>query len=423
MRSISLPNNEVVALVDCNNFFASCERVFRPDLIGKPIVVLSNNDGCVVARSNEAKALGIGMGVPYFKVKDLCESKGVKVFSSNYQLYGDFSDRVMQSLRMLAPEIEVYSIDEAFLNLNGLDDPVSFAKHIRACIFKWTGIYVSIGIARNKTLAKVANFYAKKSNGVFSLLDADERVNALRDFPIEEIWGIGRNLAIKLRMMGVGTAYELAQLDTKAARKLFAVVGERLVRELQGEKCLSLDVIRPKKSIVSSRSFGKLISSIDDVTEAVADHAAKVAYKLRKQNSRASGLYVFIKTNRYRVNETYYSNGKFIGFCYPVNDSRVIIKAAVMGLYEIFKSGLLYKKVGVMLVDLSPDGHQQQDLFVNYNNSKGDKLMKALDSLAGKIGRNKVAFAAQGIKRTWVMKCDLRSPRYTTCLKELPVIF
>lgn len=417
--SLRLSERPIYALVDCNNFFASCERVFRPDLVDKPIVVLSNNDGCVIARSNEAKALGIPMGAPYFKYKDLCREQGVCVFSSNYQLYGDFSERVMQSLRMLVPELEVYSIDEAFVRLDGIADIESFAHHLREKIRRWTGITVSIGVSYSKTLSKVANHLAKKGDGVYCLLEDDVISRVLASFPIEELWGIGRRLSLRMRMLGIGTAAELARADPRMIRRQFTVVGERIVFELRGQSCLDLEMIRPKKNIMSSRSFGVPVTTLEQLEEAVAHYVARAAVKLRHQNSRAQGLYVFVRTNRFKPDEPFYANGRFISLVQPSSDTRLLIKVALAGLRSIFRGGYKYHKAGVMLTDLIAASHQQGDLFVSCDHSKADPLMKSIDEINSKMGRNRVYLAAQGIQKQWMMKCDQRSPRYTTSLAEL----
>ncbi|MBM3603127.1 MAG: Y-family DNA polymerase, partial [Alphaproteobacteria bacterium] len=320
---------KIFALVDCNNFYASCERVFDPALAKRPIVVLSNNDGCVVARSNEAKALGIKMGAPFFQQKAIIERHNVAVFSSNYTLYGDMSQRVMQSLRLLVPELEVYSIDEAFLRLDSLESLgiATIVRDIRAKIGQWTGIPTSIGIAPTKTLAKIANHMAKKhtSSGIFDMRDGILQRQVMQNLAVEEVWGIATRWGTKLRAMGISTALQLRDSDAKKIRQHFGVVGERLVLELRGVSCLDLQQVAARKTIMSSRSFGKPVADYDSMMQAVATYVARACEKLRQQDYRAQGVYLYIRTSPFQ--DPYYHNGAMIGLPSPTSDTGQVIAA------------------------------------------------------------------------------------------------
>jgi DNA polymerase V len=414
----------IFALLDCNNFYASCERVFNPALENKPIVVLSNNDGCIVARSNEAKALGIAMGAPYFQYKEVCRQHRVKVFSSNFQLYGDMSDRVMSAVQHFCPDMEIYSIDEAFLDLDGFahQDITAYTKYVSQKIKQWTGIPVSIGIASTKVLAKIANHLAKKdkTHNVINLLDTSLHDVVLANTKVEEIWGIGRNSSIKLNDLGIYTAKQFRDSDPKFIRKYLSVSGERLLYELRGISCLSLDAFaEPSKNIRSSRSFGRVVTEYDDVAEALAHYASRGAEKLREQGSRAQGIHVFLRSNRFKANEDYYCKGITTSFVTPTSDTRVIITAAKKSLKNIFQAGLRYKKTGIVLLDLIPDTEQQQDFFAADNSAQTDKVMNVLDAINRNWGTKALFIAAQGTEQSWQVRSDLRSPRYTTCWEEL----
>lgn len=418
--------NKVFALIDCNNFYASCERVFNPKLTHRPLVVLSNNDGCVIARSNEAKALGIPMGAPYHQNKQMMRRNGVAVFSSNYQLYGDMSHRVMASLRMMAPDMEVYSIDEAFFRMDGFRavSLFSMATDIRSKIKQWTGIPTSIGIAPTKTLAKIANHVAKKrtDEGVFDMCGQELQADIMSDWPVEEIWGISRGWTKKLRAQGIYTALQLRGADPKRIKQLLSVVGERIVYELRGVSCLDLEEMVPKKSIMSSKSFGRPITKLEEVEEALSSYAAAACQKLRRQKSRAQGIYVFLNTNQFKQDEPQYSKGVTTGFEYPTSDTALIIKTAKMLLKKLYLKGYKYKKCGIMLLELVPENDQQNHLFVNPNAAKSQKLMAVMDSLNQSMGHDTVFHAAQGVKRDWNVRCEFRSPRYTTKWAELPQV-
>ncbi len=408
----------IFALADCNNFYASCERAFNPSLNGKPIVILSNNDGCIVARSNESKQLGIPMGAPYFQWKTFCQKKHVAVYSSNYALYGDMSQRVMTILEQFCPEIEIYSIDEAFLLLNQFAcyDLTSYLTMLRNKILRWTGIPVSIGFAPTKTLAKIANFIAKKhtTNGVYNLLDTTKQNNILQSFPVQEIWGIGKKLAARLQTCGYQTAQALRDADTAFIRKHFGVVMARIQSELRGIPCLSLESIRPRQQIMSSRSFGRAITQIEELSEAISHYTALACQKLRKQNSHAARLYIFLQTRFENNPENHYENGMTLSFPTPLSASPQIIAFAQQGLRKIFKPGYQYKKAGVILLDLSPTRYQQNDLFSSRINHKHILLSETADRINQKLGKEAVLFCAEGIQRSWKNRNNMKSPSYTT---------
>jgi len=417
---------KVFALVDCNNFYASCERVFDPSLNKRPIVVLSNNDGCIVARSNEVKALDIPMGVPFFEHKAVIKKHNVAVFSSNYQLYGDMSQRVMASLRLFAPDMEVYSIDEAFLRLDYLPprNLYEYCKTIRAKVMQWTGIPVSIGIGPSKVLAKVANRVAKKQtdDGVFDIRSQKTQDEILRTLDVEKIWGIAGRWADRLGRMGIEKASELRDANPTIIRKHLSVVGERLLRELKGHSCIDLEDIQPKKSIMSSKSFGTLLTKKEPIEEALANYAARACEKLRKQSSRAQAVHVFVQTNGFRETDRQYNNALTCTLTIPTSDTRVIIEAAKFCLSRIYKHGYRYKKVGVMLLNLIPASLEQKHLFVNFDHRPGDYLMAIVDRINKDHGPDTLFFGAQGVTREWKMRCGLRSPRYTTQWDELLMV-
>jgi len=417
---------KVFALVDCNNFYASCERVFDPSLKDRPIVVLSNNDGCIVARSNEVKALGIPMGVPFFEQKAIIKKHNVAAFSSNYQLYGDMSQRVMDSLRLFAPDMEVYSIDEAFLRLDHLHprNLYEYCKTIRAKVMQWTGIPVSIGIGPSKVLAKVANRIAKKQtdNGVFDIRSQEVQDKILRTLDVEKIWGIARRWAERLNRIGIHKASELRDASPTVIRKHLSVVGERLVRELRRHSCIDLEDIQPRKNIMSSKSFGALLTEKKPMEEALSNYAARACEKLRKQNSRAQAVYVFVQTNGFRKTDKQYSNSITYNLTIPTSDTRLIIEAAKFCLSRIYKQGYRYKKTGVMLLDLIPASVEQKHLFVDSDQRPRDHLIDVVDRINRDHGPDTLFFGAQGVSREWKMRCGLRSPRYTTQWNELLMV-
>ena len=417
----------MIGLVDCNNFYVSCERVFAPKLERCPVVVLSNNDGCVIARSEEAKSIGINMGVPYFKIDYLIKKESLAVFSSNYTLYGDMSLRVMEALNLFTPEIETYSIDEAFLNLETTPEDklrnqssIEKAIEIRSKIKKWLGLPVSIGIAPNKTLAKIANRIAKKSNlGVFELTDKNLTDEVLLKTPINDLWGIGYNSARKLKGIGIQNAFELKNLDRRWARKLLTVVGARLVEELNGKICLPLEIFpSPKKSITCSRSFGCVVEHIEQLGEALDNYLVKAGEKLRKQNLVANAVTVFLSTNRFAKTDQY-SNSLTIELANPTNSTRELRDWTRKALRQIYRKGFFYKKVGVILQGLQPEKAETIRLYNEPIYEKDKRLMKALDKISNKFGRDTIRFGIQKHSEQWQMKSEMKSKKYTTSLKEV----
>ncbi|RAP37105.1 DNA polymerase V, subunit C [Legionella quinlivanii] len=416
------------ALIDCNNFYASCERLFRPDLQTTPIVVLSNNDGCVIARSNEAKALGIAMGAPYFQVKGLCKKLGVQVFSSNYALYGDLSNRVMRVIEDHWPDTEIYSIDEAFLNLSTLpaSQVTEFCQNLQKTIFKWVGIPVSIGIGPTKTLAKAANHVGKKilKTPVYSINGSAELW--LKQMDAREIWGVGRQLVKRLNQIGIYTAEDLAKADHFLIKKKFSVVLQRTVLELNGVSCLELEEPEPRQSIMTSCSFGGLQSDYEQIQEAISHHSATASAKLRKQGLRAHYLSVFIRSSPFREDLKQYSNSIGFRLINPTDDVRVITKWAKHCLKKIYRKGVYYQKSGVLLSDLISKSHYQPDLFNQPSDQELERshsLMKLMDSINAKYGSRTVRLAAEGFRKDWAMKRELMSPCYTTRWSDLPVVY
>lgn len=403
-------------LMDCNNFYASCERVFNPALNGRPVIVLSNNDGCVIARSNEAKTLGIKMGVPVYQIKEAIYQHDIAVFSSNYTLYGDMSSRVMSILTSLAPEIEVYSIDEAFISLDGIKDLQSLGANIVYKVARGTGIPVSLGIAQTKTLAKVANKFAKKYpayNRVCIIDKEEKRIRALELTDISDVWGIGRRQSEKLERQGIKTAYDFTQLQGSWVRKNMTVVGERTWKELHGISCIDMESAPPaKKQICTSRSFGKMVEDIDTMAEAVATHASTCARKLRQQKSYAVSLMVFIHTNNFREDLPQYWRNTVIKLPVPTSDTLEIVHYALAGLHAIFRKGYQYKKAGVIITEIVTGG-VQQNLFDNVDRNKRERLMQALDKINGEC-HSYVKLAVQGNGRNWKLKQEQLSRRYTT---------
>ena len=417
----------VFALVDCNNFYASCEKLFRPDLKDTPVVVLSNNDGCVVARSREAKLLGIKMGVPVFQIKAEMQRHGILAFSSNYALYADLSSRVMRTLEEMAPRVEVYSIDEAFLDLTGIESVLSlveFGQQVRERIGHWIGITVCVGIAPTKTLAKLANHAAKKypaTQGVVDLTNPDRQRRLLALVPVDDVWGVGRRLSKRLNALGITTALDLANASPRAIREQFSVVLERTVRELNGESCIELEEIPPtKKQIVCSRSFGVKVTQFELLREAVCEYASRATEKLRKEQQQAKVLTVFIRTSPFKDNEPQYSNSASGELLIPSCDTRDFIELANHLLKRIWKDGFRYAKAGVMLSDFYDPGMFQPGLFDDVSTrSNSQQLMSVLDTI-NQSGAGKVFFAGQGTKKDWSMKRELLSPAYTTRWDQLP---
>lgn len=412
------------ALVDCNNFYASCERVFQPHLKNKPIVVLSNNDGCVIARSNEAKKSGIPMGAPAFEYKELFEKEQIQVFSSNYALYGDMSSRVMDLLSEFTPEIEVYSIDEAFLKFEGFETHFNFeeiGKKIRYRLSKGTGIPVSVGFAHTKSLAKVANKVAKKfpakTANVYVLDSEAKRIRALKWLSVEDVWGIGHQHAARLEKIGIKSAYEFTQLSNDWVKKHMSVVGLRLLKELQGTECLEMEMPSDKKNIATTRSFDTNFTGFEELRERVSTFAVTCAEKLRKQNSCANTLMVFIHTNGYRKDLPQYSRNYLLPLPFPTNSAIELSKQATQALKKIFRKGYSYKKAGVIVMDLSPEKAEQLNLF-NNGNPRHRQLMETVDQLNAGMGTSKVKLASQDMERTWKMRQEMLSPRYSTRIQE-----
>lgn len=417
----------IFALVDCNNFFCSCERAFNPKLNKVPLAVLSSNDGCIIARSQEVKDLGIPMGAPHHMYKEIIKKHSVNVLSCNFQLYGDMSNRVMNILSQFTPDIEVYSVDEAFLRLDGFKhkDLLVYCEEIRNTVLKCTGIPVSIGIATTKTLAKVANHIAKKSkkSGVFDIRDSNEQKKILERFKIEDLWGVGRKLSMRFRLLGIDTAQKLRCVDTKWIRTHYSVVGERMIRELNGLSCLEISEIKPNKTIISSRSFGNYVTDKHSLSEAISLYTSRAAEKMRKQNSKALGIYVYIRTNRFSKIERQYHEGMSFGLDAPTSDTTTLIKAALKCLDVIYKDGYRYKKAEIMLFNLVPNSIKQNDFFAQHDSLKRETLMNTIDKMNSSIKRNIVGMASQGIKKPWSNKCETRSPRYTTNWGELPIVY
>lgn len=414
------------ALIDCNNFYASCERLFRPDLAHRPIVVLSNNDGCVIARSQESKALGIAMGEPFFQIRALCKAEQVCVFSSNFKLYGDISRRIMGYLEEQWPKIEVYSIDEAFLDLRGLTPEAAqaLAKNLVAGIRKAIGIPVSIGIGPTKTLAKTANYLVKKrqNQSVMALYPEDKAW--LSRTPVEDIWGIGRDWGKKLRHAGIADACTLAKADPAFLRKRFNVVMLRTALELRGIACRGLEDTQPKQSIISSKSFGKAQTECHYLEQAISSHVRRAWEKLRQQNSCVRIISVYARTNRFRNDLPQYRRQMLVQLHTPSDDLRTLTEAARTAIKRIFKPGFHYAKVGISFLDLCPSNAVSQDLFQPFcqeSSQQSTHLMQVIESVHKRFGRASLRLAAEGYAQPWLMKSEQKSPNYTTSWQELPI--
>jgi len=416
------------ALIDCNNFYVSCERVFNPRLNGKPVIVLSNNDGCAVARSNEAKSLGVGMGAPAFKIADLIKKYNIQVYSSNYSLYGDMSDRVMNTLLSFTPHIEIYSIDEAFLDLSDIHqkDREAFCTNIRQTVLQWTGIPVSIGVAATKTLAKVANRIAKKSTKAKGFLDLTESpyLNyALEITDVADVWGVGRKYSTYLNNNGIMNALQLRDAESLLIRKKMGICGIRMQHELAGKSCFPLEVNPPsKKGISVSRTFKKAVTDIDDLKEAMATFVSRGAEKLRKEESVAKIMVIFITTGRFTDHRFFQS--KVISLPVATNCTPELIKYANEGIKKIFKKGYSYKKIGVIFQELYRETCYQAGLFDRIDRQKFKKIMISLDAVNKKMGTNTLKYAATGLKSSpkWQTVFNMRSPAYTTNWEQLPVV-
>ena len=416
-----------LALVDCESFYASCERIFRPDLKNIPIVVLSNNDGCVIARSAEAKKMGIGMGVPWFKVKDSFLSRGGKVFSSNFTFYGDMSARVMNILEGFVPEVEVYSIDEAFLGLDSLEEHYNlyeFGCHIRSLVKQWTGVPVRIGIASTKTLTKIALNEAKRINiptKVHQISTVKEIREALKNTPVRDVWGVGRKLGEHLNQAKIINALQLADVDPRYIKRKFSVVLERTVRELRGQRCLGIENnAAAKKQIVVSRSFGTRVTDLKTLRPIISNFAVRASEKLRNEKQKCSQVSVFVRTSPFSDHKPQHTGHKTIEFSTPTNDTRDILIAAKKALLPIFKPGYDYAKAGILLSRFSNEATKQYSLFKDPSEPKeNSKFMKYIDEL--NAYETQIYFASQNTKKWSPMKQNMTSPKYTTCWYQLPI--
>jgi len=416
------------ALVDCNNFYASCERVFQPHFRNTPIAILSNNDGCVIARSDEAKALGLPMGAPAFKYKQFFKENKVQVFSSNYPLYGDMSSRVMSIIRQFSPDVEVYSIDEAFLMLNTIknDNLNKIGHEIRSRILQWTGLPTCVGIAPTKALSKVANKIARKfpkeTGGTYVIDTEEKRIKALKWTPIKDVWGIGSQLQKRLNLQNIQTAYDFTQLSDAWVKNNFSITEVNLKKDLEGVATLTLEDDHPvKKSIATTRSFENTYTDIKDIKERVATFANSCAEKLRKQNSNCNMLLVLLQGSRFEKNVQTYKNSITVVLPYSTNSSLTIVKHATDALEKLYKKGIKYKRAGVIVTGLVPSNNHQLDMFSN-ENPKHVPLMKAIDKLNTKYGDQKLKLANQDLEKTWKMRQEHLSKQYTTHFSEILVI-
>jgi DNA polymerase V len=422
----------IFALVDVNNFYVSCERVFQPQFEQVPMVVLSNNDGCAVARSAEVKALGVKMGTPWFKMKALAKEHGILALSSNYTLYGDMSNRATAVLRDFSPDIEVYSVDESFLRVESVahlyGGVTAMGQQIRQRVKQWTGLPVCVGCGPTKTLAKIANHLAKKNpefDGVCDLhaIPRPERLWWMSQLEVGEVWGVGKRIAKRLNAMGVETVLDLRNSSIKEIRAQFGVVMERTCNELRGISCLELeDVAPPKQQIMSSRSFGSPVTTLAELREAVASYVSRAAEKLRAQGSVSAAVQVYIQTNRFKESDLQYSEGLLVPLPDPTDDTRLLASAAILGLGLIFKPGYQYKKAGIMLTLISDKAKRQQTLFDDpLQRAQSAKLMAAMDAINAEFGRDTVRTGATGTEKRWAMRSENRSPRFTTRWDELPI--
>ena len=415
--------NQIYGLCDVNNFYVSCERSFRPDLDNKPIIVLSNNDGCAVARSNEVKNLGIKMGAPLHQIQDLIEAHDIKVFSSNYALYGDMSNRFASIVEQFTDQIEVYSIDEVFIGLDGFTrwNIYTHSRALVSAIQRCLGLPICIGLAPSKTLSKVANYYAKSlsvGGGVLGLFTEYNITNALKYLPVNELWGVGRRLSIRLQEHGIRTALDLRNADIPTIRKNFSVNMERTIRELRGEACYELEEEpAPKKQIVCTRSFANKTGDYEIIRKAIAYHVTRACEKLRQQKSMAKAIHIGIRTNPFSKNDKQYSNSMVITLPEYTNNTSVFLNAANTAMRKVFRKDYKYKKAGIMLLDLTQDGIQQPDLF--HDVYQNPKLMELVDCLNTKYGKSTVRFGSEGFDKQWVMRSERKSPAYTTKWNEL----
>jgi len=425
--------NQLFALVDVNNFYVSCERVFAPKLEGVPMVVLSNNDGCAVARSAEVKALGVKMATPWFQMKELAKKHGIQAYSSNYTLYGDMSSRVVEVLKTFTPNLEVYSIDESFLRIETVlkqyTDPTSMGQIIKNQVKDTTGLPVCVGIGASKTLAKLANHLAKKHKQFEGVCDINAMPKEalyqwMTETPVGEVWGIGKQLNKKFKILQINSVFDLLQASPQSMRQQFGVVVERICYELRGVSCLELEEVAPaKQQIVSSRSFGKPVTSMEQLAESVATHIARGAEKLRGQQSVAGALVVFIQTNSHKPFEPQHHQSITIPLADPSDNTLTLTTAALKGLQQIYKTGFKYKKAGVMFSLLADKPTVQQSLFDRVEvKGKSAHLMKAMDSINSRFGNAVIRTAVSGTTQDWKMRSNNRSPNYTTQWDELPVV-
>ena len=432
---MSTPSHSLFALVDVNNFYVSCERVFQPKLEQVPMVVLSNNDGCAVARSAEVKALGVKMGTPWFQIQDLAKEHGITAYSSNYTLYGDMSNRVVQVLRGFTPNLEIYSIDESFLQIDTVlkqhRDTLELGQNIKQAVKETTGLPVCVGIGTSKTLAKFANHLAKKHpqfSGVCDVnaMNKQELYQWMSETEVDEVWGIGRRIAKKLKVQNIQSVFDLLQTSPQAMRQQFGVVMERLCYELRGVSCLKLEEVAPaKQQIIASRSFGKLVTSQTELAQSVATHAARAAEKLRSQDSVTGALTVFIQTNPFKQNEPQHHQSITIPLADATDNTLTLTNAALAGLRQIYQPHFRYKKAGVILNLISDKPTIQQSLFEDVQSKgKSASLMKAVDAINTRFGNAVIRSAAAGTnntKQAWQMRSNNRSPNYTTSWDELPI--
>ena len=416
-----------IALVDCNSFYVSCERLFDPSIIKKPVIVLSSNDGCVISRSTEAKALDIKMGEPYFKVEKIVKKNNVKVFSSNYSLYGDISRRVMKTLKQFSPQIEIYSIDEAFLDLSSIknEDLFDYGNKIKKTVLKWTGIPTSIGIAATKTLSKAANHVAKKEkSGIVNLINSKQIDEILSKININDVWGVGRQLTKFYIKNGINTAHQLKNMHNGWIKKNTNVFGSRTAMELKGISCTSLEIYQEKrKNCCISRSFGRKVTKLEELSASITTHCLNAAEKIRSDNQTTKRITVFIRTSPFQKDKNYYANSKDIDLPIRTNDSIELVKQALVALRYIYRKGYKYQKAGIILSKLNDINIYKKNLFSSINNEeKRKKLMKAIDYTNIKYGRHALSIAQTGLRKKWNIKKQYSSKIDTACFSFLPTV-
>lgn len=413
-----MSKNYIFVLIDCNNFYVSCERIFQPKLNNSPVLVLSNNDGCIIARSNEVKDLGINMGDPIFKYKALIEKHNIKIFSGNLTLYGDISKRVMQIIENNWPDIEIYSIDEAFIKVNEESDVAKLCINIQNQIKKYLSIPVSIGVGKTKTQAKLANLIAKsyKKNNIFDIRRKDLQDRVMSKLDVDKIWGISKAMKERLAKLYIFKISHLRDANRDVIRKKCSITGLRIRDELNDISCLDLNKVEDKKSIRFSRSFGKIITEKKDIEQAVANYAFLAAEKLRKQRSKVSNIYVFLRTNKFNIKDKQYNNNITLSFNYPTNETSKIISLAKIAVNEIYKKGYNYKKTGIILLNLVSEDYNQINIFNNNNSNKIDTM---IDEINNKMGKKVIFYASQGVKKDWKMRSDNKSLDYTTNINHI----